>query len=361
MRDHVESRDTRCSWAKYALILGVLGAGSVARGADDRAATKDAVPKDDPAKRARPAIPAGAVEVRLTDDSVVKVIMRDETIELTTRFGKFVIPIVDIQKIDFGRRIPEDVVRQIQRLIAGLGANEFRLRETSSAELLALRDKAYPALLLAAKSTDAEIARRVEKLLEKIRDDVSEDVLSIPDHDVVFTNDGSKIVGRITVEAFKVKSVQFGDLQLKLADARNLRSQAYAEPETKVSAIDDPGTMVGFQGQVGQILTFRVTGGAPGMGGAAVVRNVGGLMVMGGGGNVWGTDVYTLDSSLAIAAVHAGAIKSGQTGIVKVKILGPTAGFQGSVRNGISTSNYGMYNGAYQFEKAGKGQRPPER
>jgi hypothetical protein len=67
-----------------------------------------------------------------------------------------------------------------------------------------------------------------------------------------------------------------------------------------------------------------------------------------GPGGLWGTDVYTLDSNLALAAVHAGALKPGQAGTVKVKILGPQPAFQGSVRNGITSSPYGPYNGGFK-------------
>ena len=36
--------------------------------------------------------------------------------------------------------------------------------------------------------------------------------------------------------------------------------------------------------------------------------------------SLWGTDIYTLDSNVAAAAVHAGVIANGQTGIVAVVI-----------------------------------------
>ena len=34
------------------------------------------------------------------------------------------------------------------------------------------------------------------------------------------------------------------------------------------------------------------------------------------GGFVWGTNVYTLDSTLALAAVHAGLLKTGESKVV---------------------------------------------
>lgn len=300
-----------------------------------------------PAPLWKPAVPAGAVEVELADDSTLKLILHDEPIELHTRFGKLLIPVGEVQKIEFGRRIPDEVGRRIARAVEGLGASDFRTREAASTELLALRDKAYPALAAAVKSPDAEVSRRAEKLLELLREEVPEEYLLAPDHDVVYTADGSRLVGRIAGEAFRVRSAQFGALELKLADARSLRRQGLTEPEANHAAPDDPGTLAAYQGQVGKTLSFRVTG-AVGAAGAGRV----------GGGAVWGTDVYTLDSPLATAAVHAGVLKAGQTGVVRIKLLGPTPAFQGSTRNGITSSDWGPYNGAYQFVKR-KGPRGP--
>lgn len=64
-------------------------------------------------------------------------------------------------------------------------------------------------------------------------------------------------------------------------------------------------------------------------------------------GSVWGTDVYTGDSSLALAAVHAGALKPGETAIVRVTVMRPLSQYQGSVRNGVTSHDYGRYGTAY--------------
>jgi hypothetical protein len=67
-------------------------------------------------------------------------------------------------------------------------------------------------------------------------------------------------------------------------------------------------------------------------------------------GPVWGTDVYTADSSLAAAAVHAGVLKKGERGIVKVTVLDTRGreGFEGSRRNGVSTEDWDEWD--YGFE-----------
>jgi outer membrane protein OmpA-like peptidoglycan-associated protein len=68
-------------------------------------------------------------------------------------------------------------------------------------------------------------------------------------------------------------------------------------------------------------------------------------------GSVWGMDVYTGDSSVCRAALHAGVVaKSG--GAVTVV---PEAGRQvypGVTRNGVSSSNYGAYRSSFRFAAA---------
>lgn len=67
-------------------------------------------------------------------------------------------------------------------------------------------------------------------------------------------------------------------------------------------------------------------------------------------GNVWGTDVYTWDSPLATAAVHAGLVAPGETATVKVTILPGQASYRGSHRNGVTSRDFGAYDASYRFE-----------
>ena len=68
-------------------------------------------------------------------------------------------------------------------------------------------------------------------------------------------------------------------------------------------------------------------------------------------GSVWGTDVYTGDSALALAAVHAGAVKPGGTAVVRVTVQRPLNHYQGSVRNGVTSHDYGRYGTAYRVDR----------
>jgi hypothetical protein len=303
----------------------------------------------------------GTVEVRFVDGSTMRLVLRDQKIDLTSPYGKMQVPVHEIHKIEFATRVPEEVSRRIEAAVANLGDDKFPVREKASAELLKLSERAYPALQRAAGSKDLEVARRAQDLLDKIRDVVPEDALEVREHDVIHTAH-SKLAGRIDAPVLKVETAQFGELQMKLTDVRSLRSLGVPEEsETNlVGAEADPGNLTSYMAQIGKTFRFRVTGGAPGAGGMAMgggrrVAAGGGAMPVGvvfGGmamaGGLWGTDTYTADSSLALAAVHAGVLKNGQTGIVKVKIVNPPASFEASTRNGVSSGAYGSYPGAFK-------------
>ena len=70
-------------------------------------------------------------------------------------------------------------------------------------------------------------------------------------------------------------------------------------------------------------------------------------------GVVWGSDTYTDDSALGTAAVHAGVLAAGQTGIVKVTLQGPKTSFPGTSRNGIATSPWGSWGGSFTIAAPG--------
>ena len=64
---------------------------------------------------------------------------------------------------------------------------------------------------------------------------------------------------------------------------------------------------------------------------------------------VWGTDLYTDDSSVCTAAVHAGLITFANGGTVTVEIAAGAPSYTGSARNGVNTHDYGAWDGSYKF------------
>lgn len=67
------------------------------------------------------------------------------------------------------------------------------------------------------------------------------------------------------------------------------------------------------------------------------------------GGAVWGTDIYTNDSHIPTAAIHAGVITAGQTKDVYIQIVEGQNNYPSSNRNGITTSEWGAWGLSYKF------------
>jgi hypothetical protein len=287
-----------------------------------------AADNDKPGANAKPA--DGAVEVRFADNSVLKLRLLDAKLVVNSPYGKLQIPVSEIRRVDFATRLPDDVAKEIQSAITDLASMEFAKREAASATLRKHKERAYPALLEAAKQTDKEVIRRAETLIEELRDSVPEEKLVFRKFDVVETGH-SKISGSIEGVNLKAHTTQFGDVPLRLSEMRSLQALGFETEVDAATAIADPGNLNSYQNQIGKTFAFRVTG---------VANN-----------NLWGTDVYTTDSSLAAAAVHCGIVKVGQTGIVRVKIVPSPPAFQASARNGVTSNNYAMYVAAYQILK----------
>ena len=97
---------------------------------------------------------------------------------------------------------------------------------------------------------------------------------------------------------------------------------------------DDPGNLESLRGRNGEVFRFRVRGTAL--------------------GEIRGDGVYTDDSSLAAAAVHAGVLRQKEEGVVAVRILPGRKEYVGAEKNGVVSESYGEWHGSYEFvETAG--------
>ena len=63
---------------------------------------------------------------------------------------------------------------------------------------------------------------------------------------------------------------------------------------------------------------------------------------------IWGTNIYTDDSFICKAALHAGKI-SRSGGPVSIQMLPGQSSYSGTKRNGVSTLTYGSHSGSYRF------------
>ena len=66
-------------------------------------------------------------------------------------------------------------------------------------------------------------------------------------------------------------------------------------------------------------------------------------------GAVWGTDVYTSDSSVCTAAAHAGKITLERGGTVRYVMVAGRPSYVGSQRNGVTSANWGEYPSSFRF------------
>jgi len=134
-----------------------------------------------------------------------------------------------------------------------------------------------------------------------------------------------------------VTSQKWGSFGKSFRFRKSLGTQASTEPTTsapmqppKIYAFEDAAALNRIKPVSGAIVYIKLTGSET--------------------GRVWGTDVYTIDSAPGTAAVHAGILRIGQSGIVKVRILPGRNSYEGSSRNGIGTMSYSAYGASYSIE-----------
>jgi serine/threonine protein kinase/phage baseplate assembly protein gpV len=114
-----------------------------------------------------------------------------------------------------------------------------------------------------------------------------------------------------------------------------MQSPAVVMNLVDASATDASGgswadTATRFRGRDGEAITVTCpAGGAPAI--------------------VWGTDVYTDDSSICTAAVHAGRITNAG-GTVVIYVRAAQNSYRGSVRNGVATRDFGAFAGSFAFD-----------
>jgi len=128
-----------------------------------------------------------------------------------------------------------------------------------------------------------------------------------------------------TVERLKVLQDKYCR-QARLDEALAIRGMI-----RKVRGIrSDPGLLRATPGEIGKRYLFEVIGSVDGA--------------------IWGTEVYTSDSHLGTAAVHAGVLKPGKKGIIKVYILPGQRNYAGSESNGVTSRAWGKWNVSFSVE-----------
>ncbi|HSV30763.1 MAG TPA: LCCL domain-containing protein [Atribacteraceae bacterium] len=133
-----------------------------------------------------------------------------------------------------------------------------------------------------------------------------------------------------SAEQEQVRSSMTPDEQVYLEQLLAQRGVPRNAAVPDLAVLPDPGNLTAYRDKAGETFRFLVTGAVS--------------------GSVWGTGVYTDDSNLATAAVHAGVLRQGESGVVTVTVLPGQASYQGSTSFGITSGNYGSWHGSYRFE-----------
>jgi LCCL domain len=90
--------------------------------------------------------------------------------------------------------------------------------------------------------------------------------------------------------------------------------------------------LMGLRGRVGESFEYDVTGATQGA--------------------IWGDGIYTDDSELGVTAVHAGLLRPGERGRVRVTVLPAQQRYEAASRNGVNSQSYRGWEGSYRVERA---------
>ncbi len=66
-----------------------------------------------------------------------------------------------------------------------------------------------------------------------------------------------------------------------------------------------------------------------------------------GSASIWGTDSYTTDSSICLAAIHTGVMQKDKGGKITVSIIAGLPAYTGSEKNGVTTSSWNSYEASF--------------
>jgi hypothetical protein len=151
---------------------------------------------------------------------------------------------------------------------------------------------------------EAEVQKKIEADLKKVREKTATQLKAIQDK---FCKDAK------LDEAVAVRDA------LRLIQSGVTNAQA------------DPGTFSAGADEIGKVRYFEVVGNT--------------------NGQTWGTDVYTTDSHLATSAVHAGVLRVGQKGIVKVTVLPGLDNYMATTRNGVTSQPWAAWGVSFKVER----------
>jgi hypothetical protein len=193
---------------------------------------------------------------------------------------------------DYGTRRGDELRRDSEQKAAAV-------QQQSERQIQALRDEGNRAAAAALDEAKQELKLRRDELIERLADERRDCLRRGAKSD-------ADAIGRLIT---RLESEPVGDVQ------------------------PAPTNLEAYRGRIGESFLFSATGSTA--------------------GPLWGTDIYTTDSAPAKAAVHAGVLRNGETGVIRVTIVERQPNYKGIARNCVTSSAWhDPWHGAYRVEAA---------
>jgi len=253
----------------------------------------------------------------------LKMILRDRVPLRVSRFGVVMIGLLATsalpawsQKSGTAEKTVGDAYQKIKLYSADVGLGELVIASGVSSEPL---PQEAEQLIAQFEQGKAEAQREMEQRMSRAREELTRQLRDL--------QDGYTKAGKLD-EAVAIRD------RLRSLEGPGMGGGAPTMGLPGGSAVgigsaEQSGNLTAFRNRVGQTLTLHVVGSTE--------------------GNVWGKDVYTDDSTVAAAAVHAGVLRSGEAGEVRVTILPGRPHYDGASQNGVESRSYEAWPGSYRF------------
>jgi LCCL domain len=221
------------------------------------------------------------------------------------------------------------------------GAATWRTDMSADSDLMAFDELPEDARALISRTerSIAEIRERADQQTTDIRDEADRDCTEIREQadaavariEQNSTRELAPLV-RELVDSLRNMQERYAR-EGKLDEALAIRARVRQLRSDLLGVRPDPGNLTEFTtNDIGRTVMFEVVGRPD--------------------GSVWGTDTYTADSRLAVVAIHAGVLREGERGLVRVMFLdGEGVNYEGSAQHGIQTYDYANYPLAYRVER----------
>ncbi len=183
-------------------------------------------PAEEPEITATPAPPINPklVLLHLQDGTVIAGEMTINELSVATEFGELKVPLDKIRSITPGLASSPELAAKVQGLIDGLGSDDYKTREQSHKDLVAMGLKVHKLLEPYRNDENTERKRHIGEILKEFEELLGQDDEEEPSEanrpliakDMVVTEDFT-IVGKISPAEFTVTS-KYGPLSVQLAD-----------------------------------------------------------------------------------------------------------------------------------------------